>query len=196
MSQPNILSPYSTMFNTGVGCEARTIVQSLQSLILPQDTIAKPFSESWVDTELFTNEASVLPFRHYPALAIAWVAPVYNSWKNEKNLELVIKQLSLNGVAIKDYNKVGEFISLHSELIDYIIDVPTVVERYFPNSHLNIETFSDPDQQDDFQQLFFEIKTDLSPKEANCRLSELNRSWLLPIENQDAYLINFSLIFT
>jgi hypothetical protein len=103
--------------------------------------------------------------------------------------------LKKENVEIEDIASVENFLVNNYGLVSYLYEVPQKVSNYFIDASFKLDIFSDPDQDDDFQQIFLEIETHLSPKEANERLSKLNRDWLLKINDKDICLFNFSLNF-
>ncbi len=103
--------------------------------------------------------------------------------------------LRKKGVEIEDDISVEDFLTNNYGMLAYLYDVPKKVFDYFGDVPLKFSLFSDPDGQDNFQQVFFEIQTNLSPEKANEKLSQLNRNWLLKIEDKDIYSLNFSLNF-
>lgn len=98
------------------------------------------------------------------------------------------------GVKIEDFRAVEEFLASHSGLISYLDEIPSVVISRFGNVLTSLVVFNDPDSIGN-EELFLEIETKDDPLEANKKLNELNRSWLLNIDDEDAYLFNTSLIF-
>lgn len=107
----------------------------------------------------------------------------------------ILTFLKTNNVEIENIANIETFLSNNHGMVAYLYDIPKKVSDYFGNTHLKLSVFSDPDQEGDFQQIFFEIDTHLPPKEANEKLSELNRDWLFKINDKDIYLLNFSLNF-
>lgn len=120
-----------------------------------------------------------------------WFAPSYSL---VSETDLLLSHLRSNGIFIKDTVEVEKFLADHAGIMPYLYELPDVVVSRFGNTNMSLVIFSDPDMAGE-SELFLEIETALTPREANPMLNELNSSWLLQMEDRDAYLFNTCLKF-
>ena len=99
------------------------------------------------------------------------------------------------GVTVEDFVTTEDFLTIHYGITSYLYEVPERISGYFENASLSLGVFSDPDSPEEVSELFVEIETILSPEEANDRLSNLNREWLLSSENEELASLNVTLKF-
>lgn len=133
-----------------------------------------PFSSAWEEQ---------LPRNWYPS-----------SYSLVSETDLLLSHLRSNGIFIKDTIEVEKFLAEHAGIMPYLYELPDVVVSRFGNTNMSLVVFSDPDTIGE-NELFLEIETKLTPKEANPKLNELNNSWLLNIEDDNAHLFNTCLNF-
>lgn len=120
-----------------------------------------------------------------------WFAPSYSL---VSETDLLLSHLRSSGIFIKDTIEVEKFLAEHAGIMPYLYELPDVVVSRFGNTNMSLVTFCDPDTGGE-SELFLEIETRLAPKEANPKLNELNNSWLLNIEDDNAHLFNTCLSF-
>ena len=103
--------------------------------------------------------------------------------------------LQSNGVVIEESPSVESFLTNNSGIVANLYDIPQKVSHYFGDVFLKLGLFSDPDSQEDRPELFLEVETSLSPKQANNKLSQINREWLLKSDDADLAFFNITLKF-
>ena len=103
--------------------------------------------------------------------------------------------LQSNGVVIEESPKIESFLTSNSGIIAHLYNVPQKIYRYFGDVSLKLGLFSDPDSPEDGAELFLEVETSLPPKQANDKLSQINRGWLLKSNNADLAFFNITLKF-
>lgn len=103
--------------------------------------------------------------------------------------------LQSNGVVIEESPSVESFLTNNSGIVANLYDIPQKVSHYFGNVFLKLGLFSDPDSPEDGAELFLEVETSLSPKQANDKLSKINREWLLKSKDADLAFFNITLKF-
>jgi len=103
--------------------------------------------------------------------------------------------LQSKNVVIEDTFKVESFLTSNYGIVAYLYDIPKKITDYFGDASLKIGVFSDPDSPEDNNELFIEVETSLSPKQANDRLSKINREWLLKSNDADLAYFNITLRF-
>ena len=137
-----------------------------------------------------TNGTPSVPFVSY------WdrLLPDTPSYSIVSENDLLLSYLQENGILVKDTIEVEKFLAEHTGLLPYFYELPDVVVSRFGKTKMSLVVFSDPDSNDE-KELFLEIETTLSPKEANPKLNELNSAWLLNIKDDSAHLFNTCLNF-
>lgn len=135
----------------------------------------------------------------FTPFASAWEEQLPRNWYASSyslvsETDLLLSHLQSNGIFIKDTIGVEKFLAEHAGIMPYLYELPDVVVSRFGNTNMSLVTFSDPDMGGE-SELFLEIETTLTPREANPKLNELNNSWLLNIEDDNAHLFNTCLNF-
>lgn len=104
--------------------------------------------------------------------------------------------LQSKGVVVEEFPNVESFLTNNSSIVAHLYDIPQKVHQYFGNvPSLKLGLFSDPDSPKDDTELFLEVETSLSPKQANDKLSQINREWLLKSKDEDLAFFNITLKF-
>jgi hypothetical protein len=103
--------------------------------------------------------------------------------------------LTLKGVVVENTLAVENSLTNYNGIVAHLYEVPEKISRQFEASGLKLGAFSDPDSGDEHEEVYLEIETKLPPKEANERLSKLNREWLLASGDQDLMSLNLTLRF-
>jgi len=103
--------------------------------------------------------------------------------------------LQSNGVVVEESPSVESFLTNNSDIVANLYDIPQKVSHYFGDVFLKLGIFSDPDSPEDSAELFLEIETSLLPKQANDKLSQINREWLLKSNDADLAFFNITLKF-
>lgn len=111
------------------------------------------------------------------------------------SIDKVLFDLLEQGVMIKNSTGVEDFLKSNYGVVAYLYEAPNRIRKYFINANLEIGVFSDTDNSEDQPELYFEITTSLSPKEASEKLSALNREWLFVSGDQDLMSLNITLKF-
>lgn len=119
----------------------------------------------------------------------------YQSASISSNVNTALTFLNLKGITIENTLAVESSLTNYSGIVAHLYEIPEKISHYFESSNLKLGVFSDPDSGDNHEELYLEIETELSPKEANDRLSKVNRDWLLASKDQDLMSLNLTLHF-
>jgi hypothetical protein len=97
--------------------------------------------------------------------------------------------------SLPDANRIREFIIAHQQLADLLIEAYPLIEKHFGlGTEVVLEVFVDPEEED-FVELFGNIRTSLSPEAALEQLDKFDEEWFLDqIEKTDGKL-NFNIEF-
>jgi hypothetical protein len=107
----------------------------------------------------------------------------------------VIDFLRSQGVTIEDPAAVLSFLTNYHGIVAHLFDIPKKISEYFENAQLKLGLFSDPDTRDGYSELYIEVETSLSPKQANEKLHRINREWLITSSDRDLGAMNITLKF-
>lgn len=110
------------------------------------------------------------------------------------SLNTALDFLSSNDVSIEDRVAVEEFLTAHYGVVAHLYEAPEKIFQYFGKIPLKLGVFSDPDTGEQ-PELYLEVETALSPKEAGEIISRLNREWLISSGDQDLMSLNTTLRF-
>lgn len=110
------------------------------------------------------------------------------------SINTALSFLGSNNVTIENRILVEDFLANNFALVAHLYEAPQRVVDYFDFREMELGVFSDPDSSED-PEIYLEIATSLSPEDANARLSELNREWVLFSNDEDLMKLNFTLKF-
>ncbi|GEM_PF-6759182 len=97
------------------------------------------------------------------------------------NIDQLLDYLQEEGVKIDNQRETKDFLTEYNHLVTYMYNIPSKVSEYFGDADVKLSLFRDFDSETDNPELFIEIKTSLSPQEANKRLGKIYREWFLPL---------------
>jgi hypothetical protein len=109
-------------------------------------------------------------------------------------IDTTILFLQEKNVIIRDRLSFEDYLANNSGVLTHIYEVPNQVLEYVDSPDIEIGMFTDPDANDP-PEMYFEIRTTLSPEDANRQLSLLNREWVFASGDEDLMKINFTLKF-
>jgi hypothetical protein len=72
--------------------------------------------------------------------------------------------------------KVQKFLEEHSFLLPLLLEAPSKIHRFFPNSSLSLRVTDDPELVGS-EQLILSIPSDFEPQEAISRQNQLDDTW-------------------
>lgn len=107
----------------------------------------------------------------------------------------VLSFLISEDIVLENANRVKDFLRNNYGVVACLYETPGKIKEYFGESKLQVGIFSDPDSNNELQELYIEVGTLLSPEEANEKLSKINRNWLLISGDQDLMSLNVTLKF-
>lgn len=119
----------------------------------------------------------------------------YQSASISSDVDTALNFLNQSGVSVEDTPAVERCLANQSGVVAHLYEVPEKVSHYFATASLKMGAFSDPDSGDDHEELYLEIETNLSAQDANNRLSQINRDWLIASGDQDLMSLNLTLRF-
>lgn len=105
------------------------------------------------------------------------------SWWNPPTLyaEIDSRQAQIerlkNLYALRNENRVIEFLRLHDYLFSLIFEIPEQIRKYFPDTHLYLRIIRDPDSKTLDEWLILDVSTDLSAREAIDRREKFIKEW-------------------
>jgi len=102
--------------------------------------------------------------------------------------------LMSQSVVIENVSSVENYLKDNYGVVAHLYSVPQKIYQYFGNVSLTLGTFSDPDNEEGLE-LYVEVKTSLSPEEANQKLSSINRGWLFSSGDHNLIQLNITLKF-
>ena len=148
-----------------------------------------------MDNSIFSNPFGLVSYTtHYNSmLPSQYAKPSWSIFSDANNDILTF--LQQNNVKIEDVASVETFLSNNYTMVAYLYDIPKKVSDYFGDVSLKLGVFSDPDSPDDNTELFVEVETSFSPKQANDKLSKINREWLLKSNDIGLASLNITLKF-
>ncbi|MEH1846492.1 MAG: hypothetical protein V7L25_16210 [Nostoc sp.] len=97
---------------------------------------------------------------------------------SQPDIQSLEKLYSLEG-----RTEVLQFLDKHSFLMTVVLDSPNNIYHYFPKSHLCLEMFIDPENNDSVQ-LVLSIKVKLDRYDAGVKLRQLDRDWFKTLSSQ------------
>lgn len=97
---------------------------------------------------------------------------------SQADIQSLEKLYSLEG-----QTEVLQFLDKHSFLITVVLDSSNKIYHYFPESHLCLEIFIDP-ENNDLVQLVLSIKVKLDHYDASVKLRQLDQDWLKTLSSQ------------
>lgn len=97
------------------------------------------------------------------------------------DIDQLLTFLRTKSVEIENSTEIKDFLSRHDYMLSHMNNIPSKVFEYFGNSDIKLSLFRDFDSETDDPELFIEVKTSLSPEEANNRLRKIHREWFIPI---------------
>lgn len=103
--------------------------------------------------------------------------------------------LQSQGVIVDEPAAVENFLTNYYGIVAYLFDAPKKVAGYFGSAKMTLGLLHDPEIMDEEPELYFEVETGLKAKEANERLSRINREWLLISKDPDLMSLNITLKF-
>jgi hypothetical protein len=80
---------------------------------------------------------------------------------------------------IEDATTVNGFINSHTYLKELLIEASEEIKKYFPEAELILEVISDPESDENSDELVLSILTDLEVRESIKRRNEFDRDWWL-----------------
>lgn len=107
----------------------------------------------------------------------------------------VLLYLISQEVEIEDSYEIEGFLKNNYGLVKYLYEVQSEIYKYFEESRLKLGLFSDPDDVLNEPEIYIEIETYLSPKEANQKLNSINKEWLFASGSEDLTKLNLTLKF-
>jgi hypothetical protein len=110
-------------------------------------------------------------------------------------MELLFSFLQKKNCNIVNGEEISNFLNNHISIINYLYEAPDVIRGKFGDVNLNLELVFDPEIEGDEGELFLNIETDLSPKEAVKKLDIIDEEWLLKRASEDIGMFNLSLEF-
>ena len=119
----------------------------------------------------------------------------YQSASISSDVDRVLNFLSQSGVSVEDTSAVESCLANYAGVVAHLYDAPERISHYFATARLNLGALSDPDSGDNHEELYLEIETNLSAQDANNRLSQINRDWLIASGDQDLMSLNLTLRF-
>jgi hypothetical protein len=142
----------------------------------------------------FNNTSTTGSFYQAVGSIINWQDP----WQEPNDLSLtfqikrVLSYLKTNGcvIEVEDENKIAAFVENNINLIDYLYGSIIVISKYFGNTKLLLELFSDPEAEDESGNLFLTIETNLSVADALDKLGNIDKEWLIPVIGSDISKFN------
>jgi len=99
---------------------------------------------------------------------------------SDNNLDQLLDYLQKEGVKINNPREIKDFLAEYNYIVTHMYNIPLKVSEYFGNANIKLSLFRDFDSETDNPELFIEVKTSLSPQEANQRFRKINREWLIP----------------
>lgn len=103
--------------------------------------------------------------------------------------------LQSQGIVVDNTTAVEDFLTNYYGIVAYLFDIPKKISEYFGDAQLKVGLFTDPDSPDENPELYIEVGTSLSPKQANEKLHKINCEWLLVSKDQDLSAMNITLKF-
>lgn len=122
-----------------------------------------------------------------------WIPLAPSSASISTSVDKALSFMSSHGAVIEDRLAVEDFLTNNYGVVAHLYSTPEKIAYYIGNPKMKIGVFSEPDGYD-APELYIEIETNLSPEEANTRLSTLNREWVLA-SNDDLNTLNVTLKF-
>ncbi|MHB0977834.1 MAG: hypothetical protein ACYC1K_00255 [Minisyncoccota bacterium] len=110
------------------------------------------------------------------------------------NVDEIIDFLQTNNIKIYDCSEIRDFLVNHTYIIEHLYNIPSKISEYFGKADIKLSLFKDFDSEIKDTELFVEIKTSLSPQEANDKLTKIHREWFLPL-GMNLDKLNISLNF-
>lgn len=110
------------------------------------------------------------------------------------SVERALTFISSQNIIIEDRLVVEDFLANSYGVVAHLYSIPEKIAFYIGKSQMKLGVFSEPDSYE-APELYLEVETDLSPEEANSRLSTLNREWILSAEDVDLMALNITLKF-
>ena len=97
------------------------------------------------------------------------------------NVESCIEFLRKSSIEISNITEVREFLIEHAHMLDGLYDLPEKLSKYFRDFNAKLDLFRDFDSEIGDSELVIGLYTQMSPEEANERLKQIYRDWIIPM---------------
>lgn len=105
----------------------------------------------------------------------------------------VLDYLQQRGWKINNRVKVESFLKEHSTVVEVLKETPDIIEEYFEEADLVLELFQS--REEDYEELFLDIFTDLEVDSALEKLDKIDQNWLIPEVNKKTTNFNLDVSF-
>ncbi len=116
-----------------------------------------------------------------------------SSIKNQ--VDNILSLLAYMDCDVKNFDKVSSFLEKHAGILNYLLETPDVVKKYFNNCKMNLDLVVDPEVQDDDGELVLSIETSMEVEEARNILEKIDKKWFFKILDEDMYHFSLDLMF-
>lgn len=113
----------------------------------------------------------------------------------DEDIEPLFTFLQSRNCKIRNKEEITNFLNNHVSIVDYLYEAPEIIKKKFSEVNLNLELCFDPEIEGDEGELFLNIETNLSPKQAVQKLDIIDENWLLKRAGEDIGKFNLNLEF-
>ena len=109
--------------------------------------------------------------------------PAYVGITTFSNIDVdqLLISLRAENVKIETLTEIKDFLLKHDDMVVHMYDIPSKISEYFGKANIKLNLFRDFDSETNNPEISIEVKTSLSPQEANERLGKIYKEWFIPL---------------